>query len=232
MEEKEILEIQKQLLLRLQSYEEEKPLKLEFSLEEFRTILFDVADPSLLILPDDLASKIDFTGFDWALKDVSNRDFSKYVGVKIDPQTVYLKKLTNSNFAGVIFKGSFEYCHVNKSKFKGSINTVINPQKILYKNLTNCDFEDVIFTDNFSMCDIQGSSFKGSTNAIIYTDKVPANNLSNCNFEDAKIIGSLNNCITYKSKFQGCLMEVEEIKKRFNGLISVEEDKTFQKVIL
>ena len=99
-------------------------------------------------------SNVKFDGFK-----ANNYDFLLYIGIKLDPQVIYEKRLSNSICKGVEFIGTFDNEGAN---FAGSKGAKINPQTIWNKDMENCVFTDVEFIGPFDEVSISGSDFTGS----------------------------------------------------------------------
>lgn len=96
-----------------------------------------------------LMSKIDFDGvsFDSAL--INSTDFTGSKGVKINPQTIFFKNLSNTVCSGVEFIGPFDGVDLFYTDFTGSKGAMINPQTIHNKNLCGTVCTDAKFTGPF-----------------------------------------------------------------------------------
>ena len=146
-----------------------------------------------------LMSKIDFDGvsFDRAL--IHGRDFTGSKGVKINPQTIYGKKLNRTKFTGVKFIGPFDYAEISGANFTGSKGAKINPQTIWFGDLSNTVCSGVKFIGPFHDARISGANFTGSKGAEINPQTIFFKSLSNtvCSgvefigpFDDARISGA------------------------------------------
>lgn len=136
MTDLEAKEIRSILISELEKYYGE-PILLPLDAHILQQIIFDTVLPSKCKkISDDLKyvlKKIDFSNipFDNVLLKLCN--FNKLKGVRINPQTIYCKDLSNCNFDGVTFIGSFDNTICTDSNFNGSTGAVINPQNFLLK---------------------------------------------------------------------------------------------------
>lgn len=78
-------------------------------------------------LPENILQKIDFSNVPFDNFDARHIDFSNYSGVKLNPQTVFNKDLSNCTFKGVEFTGPFDGCKITGSDFSGSSGAKIDP---------------------------------------------------------------------------------------------------------
>ena len=111
--------------------------------------------------------KINFSNVSFDNFYCSYVDFSKYKGIKINPQTVYKKCLSFSTLKGVTIVGSFDGVYIIGSNFKGTKGIKINPQTVYKKNLSFSTLEGVEFIGPFDNTHIDGADFTGSKGKFV-----------------------------------------------------------------
>ena len=155
-----------------------------------------------IAIPKRLLKKIDFSNVSFDNVYICGLDFTRCIGVKIDPQTVYDKDFSFCVLSGVGFDGSFDGANISKTNFTGSKGAKINPQTIYNKNLSECKFSGVEFIGSFDRVIIEGADFTGSKGAKINFQTVNFDDLSLCVLTDAKIIDDIDmeNIGTIKSR--------------------------------
>ncbi len=189
--------------------EQENVVKLEgFTTEELDEFLFDYVDTHTSIkqkrfaLPFDVLRKIDMSDVSFDDFDLKQIDFSKFTGVRIDPNKLYMKQCDDVNFFGVTFMDKFSDCYIASCDFKGSKNAVIDTARLGGYN----SFCDVTFESPITNGSIGYSDFTGSKGAIVDVDKVDKQ-IDHCCLKDAKIRGSFNGCCITGTNFSGACAE-------------------------
>ena len=91
----------------------------------------------------EVLDKINFSNVNFNKFYMNKFDFSSLKGVKIDPQSLYVKQMTDVICKGVTFIGSFDWVYLDNVNFEGSIGAKIDTIKV--GNLTNCKCADVEF---------------------------------------------------------------------------------------
>lgn len=189
--------------------EQENVIKLEgFTTEELDEIIFDYVDTDSGIkmkkfaLPLGTLKKIDMSDVSFSDFDLRNINFSKFTGVRIDPNKLYMKRCANVNFSGVTFLDKFSDCYIERCNFKGSKNAVIDTVRLGGSN----SFCDVTFESPITNARIGHSDFTGSKGAIVDVDKFDKM-IAHCCLKDAKIRGSFNGCFIVGTNFSGACAE-------------------------
>ena len=212
-------------------------------------IIFDkMGKKRILVFPLDILKRIDLHGVSFDYVEISGMDFSELEGIYINPQTIPsqiyqdgnslydIRKifntrkiqcdclvnhdLSNCNFKGVTFTGSFDNCLIINSNFSGSFGVEIDPQKLktalnirnagfinkqeeILLPITNCVFDGVSFIGSFDNCQIINSNFSGSYGAVIELQKLHKMifndcqiiSVLGCDLTDTKVIGPLYNVV-------------------------------------
>lgn len=148
-----------------------EPVRLPFDEEFLNELLFN-GDNELKTFAETLKqilSKIDFSNVNFDGFVSCDFDFSPYCGIKLNPQRVRRKNMTNSIFKGVEFIGPFDGVEISGSDFSGSKGAKINPQTLKAYGLCNVKCKDIEFIGNtegeqpdFFGISISGADFNGS----------------------------------------------------------------------
>ena len=205
-ETQKILKLRRKITEELEKLEDGIHISLDYDPRVVELILFDYITPTRKIfsLPKEVLKKIDFSNVSFdgfqVFGSVNGKnkatDFTGLYGVKINPQKIPYKDLSNSIFYGVEFIGPFDGAYIVHSNFAGSKNAFINPNNLynssgLNKDLIDlegCVFKDVTFTEPFKLYKCkkevryhyrktveivfkcEGTDFTGSKGTIIHTD--------------------------------------------------------------
>jgi uncharacterized protein YjbI with pentapeptide repeats len=153
----------------LERYEGE-PVLLPYDTDFLDKLIFVKAESGLAKVFSstivDVLNKINFSNVNFNEFYMNEFDFSLLKGVKIDPQNIYVKYMTNVICKGVTFIGNFDGVYLDNVNFEGSIGAKINPFTI--RNLTNCKCTDVEFISrngeqiNLNHVRTNGTNFNGS----------------------------------------------------------------------
>lgn len=147
-----------------------------------------------------LLKKIDFSNIPFTNVLLNECDLTGLKNVRIDPQIVYNNDLSNKEYNGVEFIGSFDGVICTNVDFTGSKGALINPQTIKDKSLIRCILKDVTFIGGFDGVDIIKSDFTGSKGAVI---KGAGSNFSYTKLCDALIDGEVRKSILQCTDFTG-----------------------------
>ena len=155
-----ISELRKILIEELTDYDGEKTILLPFSNKLLRKIFFNEHE----FAPEvkSIIYKIDFSNISFKGFNAYGYDFSKLHGVKINPQKILEKDLTNSDCEGVTFIGPFDGVKVRGTSFKGSKGAKIDPQIVYNKDFSYSDCYDVEFIGSFDGVILHEANLKGS----------------------------------------------------------------------
>lgn len=161
--------------------------------------------------------------------------------IKLNPQKVLDKDLSNCEIVNVRFTDNFDDCIISSITLKDNMNTFINPGKIRDKNLSGCTIKDATFTDNFDGCDVSFISLKNNNGVIINPQLIKDKNMQNVNIVDAKFTGPLDGCLLVNSYFDdvdGLWVNGKGIfRHRINGFyfinldIKVDDDVDYYSLI-
>ena len=173
-----------------------------------------------------ILQKIDFSNVSFDNFDAEGFDFTGLYGVKINPQTVLFKNLSDGIFDGVTFIGGFEGAYIYNSDFTGSSGALINPQTVLYKDLSKGIFNGVTFIGDFNendhginKVDVTGANFNGSSGAKIDLNKVDYSN--DTNFTNVDLFDSsdvLKDKIKAKIDLKTQNKHLQHFKKRYQKI--------------
>lgn len=114
----------------------------------------------------EVLNKINFSNVRFNNFFMNEFDFSTLKGVKIDPQSIYEKCMTDLICKGVTFIGNFNGVYLDNVNFEGSIGAKIDTIKV--GNLTNCKCANVEFISrngepvNLGCVKTYGTDFNGS----------------------------------------------------------------------
>lgn len=113
--------LRKILIKKLSENEIEKPILLPFDKDLLQRLIFEdrcFAD----CIPGEILTKIDFSNISFDDYDLKNgvNNFARFTGVKINPQTIFDKDLSEVNCFDVEFIGPFDGVLFDDAKFEGS----------------------------------------------------------------------------------------------------------------
>ena len=142
-----------------------------------------------------------------------NFDFSDLVGVRINPNNLYLLEIKNVDFSNVTFLDEFRNCTVIKTNFQGNAGTIIDGKHVEGAIFAGGmrygggnEFADVTFTEpinNVINGSISGTDFTGSKGAVIELGLGKVNILKDCYLKDATLSGTFRNCYIEGANFTG-----------------------------
>ena len=181
-----IEELRKILFEELKNVDPSKPIKLPYDNDLLNQLLFEngrIYDKYPIL------DRIDFSDIDFSGIDITNFDFTGLYGVKINPQTIKNKDLSNTILKGVEFIGPFDYVQLKNTDFTGSKGAVIKPAYSL-RNLRGNKFANVTFVGSFFDTDIVGADFTGSKGAVINLQLIRDKDARGTKFADAIVKGS------------------------------------------
>ncbi len=212
MEYEKISKARKYLIDVFNKYNITEPIKLEVKNDILKQVLF-LNVGFYLFIPDleNVYEHLDWSNISMDKVRVAGKDLSKYHNMKINPQTILNRDLSNTICKGVKFVGTFDNADITRSNLNGSIDAVINPQTIKNKDLTFGSFNGVRFIDTFNGCIIMGANFEGSINCNIDVSQVSQKMLTNANLDSAVLSGSFYGCNTQNTKFMNATYETKLI---------------------
>lgn len=210
-----IYNIRKYLIKKIKSYDGIVSFD-EFTKDELNEILFDYCNngrSKRFALPRDIYKKIDMSNVSFDNFEAVNFDFSDLVGVRINPNNLYLLEIKNVDFSNVTFLDEFRNCTVIKTNFQGNAGTIIDGKHVEGAIFAGGmrygggnEFADVIFTkpiNNVINGSISGTDFTGSKGAVIELDLGKVNILKDCYLKDATLSGTFRNCYIEGANFTG-----------------------------
>lgn len=153
----------------------------------------------------EIMEKLDFDGVDFSDFNCIGFDFGdvKGTGIKINPQTIYKKNLSNVICSGVEFRGPFDGVDISGANFTGSKGAKINPQTIFVKDLERTVCTDVEFIGPFDDAKISGANFTGSKGAMIDPQTIYKKNLRGTRCTDVEFIGLFDRAMISGADFTG-----------------------------
>lgn len=210
-----IYNIRKYLIKKLKSYDGIVSFD-EFTKDELNEILFDYCNngrSKRFALPRDIYKKIDMSNVSFDNFEAVNFDFSDLVGVRINPNNLYLLEIKNVDFSNVTFLDEFRNCTVIKTNFQGNAGTIIDGKHVEGAIFAGGmrygggnGFADVTFTkpiNNVINGSISGTDFTGSKGAVIELGLGKVNILKDCYLKDATLSGTFRNCYIEGANFTG-----------------------------
>lgn len=210
-----IYNIRKYLIEKLKSYDGIVSFD-EFTKDELNEILFDYCNDGRskrFALPRDICKKIDMSNVSFDNFEAVNFDFSDLVGVRINPNNLYLLEIKNVDFSNVTFLDEFRNCTVIKTNFQGNAGTIIDGKHVEGAIFAGGmqygggnEFADVTFTEpinNVINGSISGTDFTGSKGAVIELGLGKVNILKDCYLKDATLSGTFRNCYIEGANFTG-----------------------------
>lgn len=210
-----IYNIRKYLIKKLKSYDGIVSFD-EFTKDELNEILFDYCNngrSKRFALPRDIYKKIDMSNVSFDNFEAVNFDFSDLVGVRINPNNLYLLEIKNVDFSNVTFLDEFRNCTIIKTNFQGNAGTIIDGKHVEGAIFAGGmryggenEFADVTFTEpinNVINGSISGTDFTGSKGAVIELGLGKVNILKDCYLKDATLSGTFRNCYIEGANFTG-----------------------------
>ena len=148
-------ELRKILIEELKNVDPNNPIKLPYDKDLIYQLIFE--NNRICKMP--FLEKIDLSDIDFSGIDITNFDFTGLYGVKIDPQTIKNKNLTDTICNGIEFIGPFDYVTIKNTDFTGSKGAVINLQLIRDKDARGTKFADSIVKGSFKGVKVSGADF-------------------------------------------------------------------------
>ena len=193
-------------------YDFDRPVKLNVRSDILKQVLFlNIGYYVFISDLEDVYRKIDWSNISMEKVRVAGRDLSRYTNMKINPQTIHNKDLSNTICKGVEFIGLFDGVDITRANLSDSIDAVINPQTVKNRDFTYGSFKGVRFIDTFDGCTIMGANFDGSINCKIDVSKVNQKMLTKANLGSTMLSGSFYGCNTQNTKFANATYEKELI---------------------
>lgn len=243
-------EIRKVLVDELKNYEG-KPVLLDIDEDVLSQLIFNNYGDVKIFAPEvhSILKKINFSNVCFDNVCVSEVNFSNYVGVKLNPQTVANQDLRHSTLSGVEIIGPFDGVNIACTNFKGSKGAMINPQTVLGKNFEGTILTDTKINDSFDGCVLNGTNFTGSKcagidpqtvfnkslnkcildSATIVNENFDSVNIENCNFNGAKGQIKINPQTIYNKSLFGTVLGGVEFIGGFHGVKFKKTDFTGSK---
>lgn len=202
----------KYLIEAFDKYDFEEPIKLNVSGNILKEVLFlNIGYYVFIADLENVYKKLDWSNIPMDRVRVAGRDLSRYPNIKINPQTIHNKDLSNTICKGVEFTGLFDDVDITRINLNDSINAIINPQTVKNRDFTYGSFKGVRFIDTFDGCTIMGANFDGSINCKIDVSKVNQKMLTKANLGSTMLSGSFYGCNTQNTKFANATYEKELI---------------------
>ena len=202
----------KYLIETFSKYDFDRPVKLNVRSDILKQVLFlNIGYYVFISDLEDVYKKIDWSNISMEKVRVAGRDLSRYTNMKINPQTIHNKDLSNTICKGVEFIGLFDGVDITRANLSDSIDATINPQTVKNRDFTYGSFKGVRFIDTFDGCIIMGANFTGSINCRIDVSQVSQRMLTNANLGSTMLSGSFYGCNTQNTKFENAIYEKELI---------------------
>ena len=193
-------------------YDFDGPVKLNVRSDILKQVLFlNIGYYVFISDLEDVYRKIDWSNISMEKVRVAGRDLSRYTNMKINPQTIHNKDLSNTICKGVEFIGLFDGVDITRANLNDSIDATINPQTVKNRDFTYGSFKGVRFIDTFDGCIIMGANFTGSINCRIDVSQVSQRMLTNANLGSTMLSGSFYGCNTQNTKFENAIYDKELI---------------------
>lgn len=193
-------------------YDFDRPVKLNVRSDILKQVLFlNIGYYVFISDLEDVYRKIDWSNISMEKVRVAGRDLSRYTNMKINPQTIHNKDLSNTICKGVEFIGLFDGVDITRANLSDSIDAIINPQTVKNRDFTYGSFKGVRFIDTFDGCIIMGANFTGSINCRIDVSQVSQRMLTNANLGSTMLSGSFYGCNTQNTKFENAIYDKELI---------------------
>ena len=193
-------------------YDFDRPVKLNVRSDILKQVLFlNIGYYVFISDLEDVYRKIDWSNISMEKVRVAGRDLSRYTNMKINPQTIHNKDLSNTICKGVEFIGLFDGVDITRANLSDSIDATINPQTVKNRDFTYGSFKGVRFIDTFDGCIIMGANFTGSINCRIDVSQVSQRMLTNANLGSTMLSGSFYGCNTQNTKFENAIYDKELI---------------------
>lgn len=204
-------EIRKVLLDELKDYEGE-PVLLDIDEDVLSQLIFNNYGDVKIFAPEvySILNKINFSNVCFDNVCVREVNFSNYVGVKLNPQTIVNQDLRHSTLSGVEIIGPFDGVNISCTNFKGSKGAMINPQTVLGKNFEGTILTDTKIDGSFDGCVLNGTNFTGSDGAEIDPQTVFCRSLKKCILDSATIVnGNFDSVNIEKCNFNGAKGQIK-----------------------
>lgn len=207
-----VSKVRKYLIEVFSKYDFDRPVKLNVRSDILKQVLFlNIGYYVFISDLEDVYKKIDWSNISMEKVRVAGRDLSRYTNMKINPQTIHNKDLSNTICKGVEFIGLFDGVDITRANLSDSIDAVINPQTVKNRDFTYGSFKGVRFIDTFDGCIIMGANFTGSINCRIDVSQVSQRMLTNANLGSTMLSGSFYGCNTQNTKFENAIYDKELI---------------------
>lgn len=224
MDYERISNARKYLIEAFDKYNFNKPVKLNVQSDILKQVLFlNIGYYVFISDLENVYQKLDWSEISMDKVRVAGRDLSRYPNIKINPQTIHNKDLSNTICKGVEFTGLFNGVDITRTNLNDSINAVINPQTVKNKDFTYGSFRGVQFIGPFMGCIIMGANFEGSLGCNIDVSQVNQKMLTNANLGSAMLSGSFYGCNTQNTKFTNAIYEKELITDEKEFKMSVHK---------
>lgn len=205
LDEERIEELRKSLIKKLKQYDGKEKVSIKFKEVKLEDLIFVYTEKNKKEFAFDirLIEKLDLTGVSFDDFKCSGINFFKLKGVSINPQKVYNKDLSSSNFNGVTFTDTLDGCEVFGASFYGSKGAKVDPRTVKDKQWLCVDCSDVTFTAPFDGCEINMTDFDGSEGAIIDPSTLSNREFCSCIFKGVEFIGEIDGFLLRTSDFEG-----------------------------
>lgn len=224
MDYEKISNARKYLIEAFDKYNFDKPVKLRVQSDILKQALFlDIGYYVFISGLENVYQKLDWSEISMDKVRIAGKDLSRYSNIKINPQTIHNKDLSNTICKGVEFTGVFDGVDITRANLNDSINACVNPQTVRNRDLTYGSFKGVKFVGPFTGCFIMGANFEGSLGGNIDVSQVNQRMLTNANLGSTMLSGSFYGCNTQNTKFVNAIYEKELITDEKEFKMSVHK---------
>ena len=180
-----------------------EPIQLNINSELLSAIISNCTYEEFNIIKNINLSGVCFDGVN-----VSGKDFSESIGVRINAQTVLDKCLRNVKLNGVEVIGSLDGVDVRRTDFTGCKGAKINPQTVWDKSLRFTNLSGVKIVGSFDGVNVRSTKFTGSIGAKINPQTVLDKSLANTELGGVEIVGSLDGVNVDRANFAGSTFDL------------------------
>lgn len=175
-------------------------------------ILFDrTKEGKVFALPQYILEKIDFSNVSFDDVNVVGMDFSNLHNVRINPQIIYDRDLSNAKLNGVRFNRPFDDVLVRGCDFTGT-NAYMDIQKIRDKDLSFCILNSVTLNGSFNGVNIRRTNFTGAYDVVLNPQLA----------KNKDLLGTILYGVAFEGSFDGCIICEADFTGSVNAVINVD----------
>lgn len=242
---KEIENLREKFKTLLNDYNKSEKIKLEIPKEILENLIFMVNKKNYFKYPAldfELIKKLDLTDISFDGVNVSGLDFTGSKGVKINPQTIWEKKLGGTKLNNVEIVGSFDDVIIINTDFTGCIGAKIDPQTVWKKVLAGTILNGCEIDGSFEGVCVQKTDFTGSTGAKIDPQTIADKSLNGSKLANVEFVGTFDDVDVREADFTGSVGAQIDPRKVWNKsldgtnltdvtIIENEYDKIYKQLV-